>query len=213
MTGESRLHSTLAQLEGAAKLGEIKKIAKGIKMDHDLAVALWRTGQHHPRLLAALLFDKKRLDQAFLDSLAADLEAHEPGQRNQISEWLLANQLSKDKRTQVLMEAWEHDASPVLRRLFWYHQARLRWTGRTPQGNTDVLMQSLEARLADEAPEVQWAMNFTAGWIGIFEEEYRDRCVRLGRSTGLYKDEKVARNCTPSYLPEFIRIEVDKRSG
>ena len=29
---------------------------------------------------------------------------------------------------------------------------------------------------------------------------------------GLYKDEKVAKNCTPSYLPEFIRIEVAKRA-
>ncbi len=212
MTGESRLHATLAQLADATRLGEIKKLAKGIKKDHDLAVSLWRTGQHHPRLLATLLLDRTRLDQGFLDSLAADLEAHEPAQRAQISEWLLANQLSKAKGTRALMETWEHHASPVLRRLFWYHQARLRWTGQTPPGNTAELLRSLDADLANEEPDVQWAMNFTAGWIGIFQAEHRDRCVRLGERLGLYKDEKVARNCTPSYLPEFIRIEVAKRS-
>lgn len=27
----------------------------------------------------------------------------------------------------------------------------------------------------------------------------------------LYKDDPVAKNCTPSYLPEFIRVEVAKR--
>ena len=33
----------------------------------------------------------------------------------------------------------------------------------------------------------------------------------MGKTLGLYKDEPVAKNCTPSYLPEFIRIEVAKR--
>jgi hypothetical protein len=37
------------------------------------------------------------------------------------------------------------------------------------------------------------------------------RCIKLGKALGLYKDEHVAKNCTPSYLPEFIRIEVAKR--
>lgn len=55
-------------------------------------------------------------------------------------------------------------------------------------------------------------MNFTAGWIGIYEEKYRDRCVKIGENTGLYKWQMVAKGCTPDYLPEFIAIEVDKRN-
>ncbi|SDF59140.1 hypothetical protein SAMN04487996_111216 [Dyadobacter soli] len=55
-------------------------------------------------------------------------------------------------------------------------------------------------------------MNFTAGWIGIYDKQYRDRCVALGLKTGLYKDEKVSKGCTPNYLPEFITIESYKRS-
>ena len=72
-------------------------------------------------------------------------------------------------------------------------------------------MASLEANLANEQPDVQWAMNYCAGQIGIHEPEFRSRCVELGETTALYKDEPVRRNCTPSYLPEFIRIEVEKR--
>jgi hypothetical protein len=51
-------------------------------------------------------------------------------------------------------------------------------------------------------------MNFTAGQIGIFQPEYRARCIALGEETGLYKDEAVAKNCTPNYLPKFISIQV-----
>ena len=65
--------------------------------------------------------------------------------------------------------------------------------------------------MATAEPEVQWAMNFCAGQIGIFEPKLRTRCVKLGKKLGLYKDEIVPKNCTPSYLPEFIKIEVAKR--
>jgi len=54
-------------------------------------------------------------------------------------------------------------------------------------------------------------MNYTAAQIGIFEEKYRSRCIALGERTGLYKDEIVAKNCTPHYLPQFIAIQVDKQ--
>lgn len=74
-----------------------------------------------------------------------------------------------------------------------------------------ALLDSLEKGMAKAEPETQWAMNFCAGWIGIYQPEFRARCVKLGETLGLYKDEHVSKNCTPSYLPEFIRIEVAKR--
>ncbi len=91
--------------------------------------------------------------------------------------------------------------------------ARLRWTGKGDPGNTANLLKAAEKELASAHPDVQWAMNFCLGWIGIHEPQQRARCVKLGEKVGLYKDEKVAPNCTPSYLPEFIRIESDKLSA
>ena len=196
------------------KLGDIKKLAKEIKKDHELAVELWATADYFPRLLSVLIFDKKLLTQEVIDELASDLlEQHDTDERNQLVDWLLANQLMKDKKTVALMQTWEENPSPVLRRLFWYYQARLRWTGKTPPENSEELLNSLEEHMADAEPEVQWAMNFCASQIGIHEAEYRSRCIMLGKTLGLYKDEKVPKNCTPSYLPEFIRIEVAKLEG
>ena len=73
------------------------------------------------------------------------------------------------------------------------------------------MVTAIEAKISQEQPEVQWAMNFTAGWIGVYEEQYRKRCVIIGEDTGLYKDETVSKGCTPNYLPEFIMIESNKR--
>ena len=72
------------------------------------------------------------------------------------------------------------------------------------------MLTAIEKNIVTEKPEVQWAMNFTAGQIGKWQEEYRERCIKIGEETKLYKDEVVPKNCTPNYLPEFIRIEVSK---
>jgi 3-methyladenine DNA glycosylase AlkD len=193
------------------KLGDLKKRGAEIKQDHDLALELWSTGQYVPRLLATLIFDKKLLTAHIIDQLAADMLRHDAKERTQLADWLLANQLAKDKKIVSLIATWERNPSPILRRLFWYHQARLRWVGQAPPGNSADLLDSLENDMADAEPEVQWAMNFCAGQIGIHESKFRSRCIKLGKALGLYQDEHVAKNCTPSYLPEFIRIEVAKR--
>ena len=208
----TQLEALQQQLEGDIKRGDLKKLAKFIKQDHELAMSLWQSGGFNARLLAVLVMDKKRLDQALIDSLAADMLVHSENEQNQLSEWLMANQLMKSKAAVELLLNWRESDSAILRRLFWYHQARLRWAGQAPPDNSTELLDYIESDLASEVPQVQWTMNFCAAWIGIFQPEYRDRCVQLGEQLGLYKDEKVARNCTPSYLPEFIRIEVAKRA-
>ncbi len=192
------------------KFGDIKKIAKEIKRDHDLAMELWASEQFFARLLSVLILDKKQLNQEVIETMAKDLQAHEPEERNRINEWLMANQLMKDKNLVTLLQTWEHHELPDLRRMFWYYQARLRWTGQKPPANTPKLVAAIEERLSEEVPEVQWAMNFAGGWIGVHDPQFRERMITIGERHGLYKGDPVPRNCTPDYLPEFISIEVEK---
>ena len=192
------------------KLGDLRKIAKELKKDHDLALELWATTEFLPRQLAILIMDSKQLNQKEIDKLDQDIQKHDYDERIHLMDWLMANQLSKDKKLVALIESWENSSFSLQRRVFWYYQARLRWMGNTNQSNTDYLLLSIEKHIMDETPEVQWAMNYTAGQIGKWQTNYRDRCIAIGETTGLYKDEVVPKNCTPSYLPEFIRIEVAK---
>ncbi len=196
------------------KMGDIKKLAKTIKQDHALANELWASGQRNLRFLASLIFDKKQLDERSVEQLANDLLTHSDDDRNQIGDWLFANQMMKNKKLTSLLETYQHHASPVLRRWYWYYEARLRWMGKVPpNNNSEALVDAFEKEVEKEEPTVQWMMNFCIAWIGVFEPELRPRCVELGERFGLYQDEveKAPKNCTPSYLPEFIRIEVAKR--
>lgn len=199
------------QIDDNTKLGDLRKIAKEIKVDHELAMELWSRGKFLPRLLSILIMDKKLLSEEVLDELVDDMQIHTYDESNNLMDWLLANQLTKNKKLTTLMESWEDSPYALQRRTYWYHQGRLRWTGKTPPNNTSDLLTAIEAKISQEQPEVQWAMNFTAGWIGVYEEQYRKHCVIIGEDTGLYKDEKVSKGCTPNYLPEFIMIESNKR--
>ncbi|MNL23388.1 DNA alkylation repair enzyme [compost metagenome] len=208
----SKTAHILSQISTTTKLGDLRKIAKEIKKDHELALELWSTPDFLARLLAILIMDNKRISQDTVNQLDQDMLMHPPEERNQLMDWLMANQLTKDKKKIALIESWQNSVSPLQRRIFWYYQARLRWTGQIPPPNSLELLNEIEAKIAREEPEVQWAMNFLAGWIGVYEKQYRDRCIAIGEKTGLYKGDMVSKGCTPNYLPEFIAIESNKRN-
>lgn len=202
----------LGQITSKTLLGDLRKIAKEIKKDHALALELWSSGMFLARQLAILIMDSKALSQEVIDQLDRDMQSHPEKERTQLMDWLMANQLAKDKKLVPLMESWEKSKSALQRRVFWYYQGRLRWMGQPSPANTAQLLAAIEKNIAKEEPEVQWAMNFVAGWIGIYDVQYRKRCVAIGEKTGLYKDQMVSKGCTPDYLPEFIRIESEKRN-
>lgn len=208
----SKTAHILSQISTTTKLGDLRKIAKEIKKDHEIALELWSTHSFLARLLAILIMDNKRISQDTVNKLDQDMLTHPPEERNQLMDWLMANQLTKDKKTIAFIESWQNSVSPLQRRIFWYYQARLRWTGQIPPPNSIELLNEIEAKIAREEPEVQWAMNFLAGWIGVYEKQYRDRCIAIGEKTGLYKGDMVSKGCTPNYLPEFIAIESNKRN-
>ncbi len=208
----SKAENILNQINSKTKLGDLRKIAKEIKKDHGLALELWSTGELLPRQLATLIMDNKVLTQNLIDKLDKEMQDHPFNERNQLMDWFMANQLTKDKKTIELIKTWKNSSSPLQRRVFWYYQARLRWVGQIPPANTSELISAIEANISTEEPEVQWAMNFTAGWIGVYDQQYLTRCIAIGEKTGLYKDEMVSKGCTPNYLPEFITIEANKRN-
>ncbi len=54
-------------------VGEIRKLAKGVKKDNKCAYELWKTGYHEAKMLAILLFDKKEMDFIKVDRLMDDV--------------------------------------------------------------------------------------------------------------------------------------------
>lgn len=61
----SKSEDILSQIDTKTKLGDLRKIAKDIRKDHELAMELWSAERFLPRLLAILIMDNKRISQDF----------------------------------------------------------------------------------------------------------------------------------------------------
>ena len=64
---------TKAQVYGTP-VAQLKRFAKAIGRDHDFADALWRTGVHDARMLAAMVDDPARVTPAQMDRWARDFD-------------------------------------------------------------------------------------------------------------------------------------------
>jgi 3-methyladenine DNA glycosylase AlkD len=56
-------------------VAEIRALAKDLGRDHDLAAALWATGVHEARILASLVDDPARVDEAQMERWAGDFDS------------------------------------------------------------------------------------------------------------------------------------------
>ena len=112
------------------KLGDLRKTAKEIKKDHALAMELWSTGEFLPRQLAILIMDKKLLNQEVIDQLDKDIQKHEFDERNHLIDWLMANQLSKDKKIISLMESWENSTSKITKESILVLSSKIKMDGK-----------------------------------------------------------------------------------
>ena len=86
------IYSQVIQID--TKLGDLRKIAKEIKKDHELALELWHIGEFIPRQLAILIMDKKLITKEFIDQVDKDIQKHELDERNQLTDWFMARKIS-----------------------------------------------------------------------------------------------------------------------
>jgi len=76
-----------SRLDGMARYGidtshaigvtvtELRRVARGLGHDHDLAAALWASGVHEARILASLVDEPDRVSPAQMESWVADLDS------------------------------------------------------------------------------------------------------------------------------------------
>ncbi len=54
---------------------ELRRLAKPLRRDHDLALALWETGNHEARILASMVDDPAQVTRAQMDAWAAAFDS------------------------------------------------------------------------------------------------------------------------------------------
>jgi len=187
------------------KLGDIRKLAKKIKTNQDLAVELWKTEQIEARLLSILIIKPQQLSVGQLDNMVRSADYA------QLADWLNAYVVKQHPEKELLRKDWMTADHPWIARAGWNLTADR--IAKNPTGlDLDALLKRIEAEMEKAAPEVQWTMNMTLAQTGIHFPEFRQRALAIGEKLGVYRDFPVSKGCTSPFAPIWIN-EMVRRQG
>jgi 3-methyladenine DNA glycosylase AlkD len=187
------------------KLGDLRAIAKKIKTDHALALALWETGNVEAQLLATLIIKPNELSTDELDKLTRSTTCA------QVADWLNAYVVAQHPEKDALREKWMKAKDRWALRAGWNLTASRINKNAADGIDLSAMLDVIEREMPKAAPEVQWTMNNTLGAIGIHHPKLRQRAVAIGEKIGLYRDWPVSKGCIPPYVPVWVEAMVKRK--
>ncbi len=196
MRAQNVKHGVVGEQYGV-KLGDIRSIAKVIKTDHALALALWNSAKYEARLLAILLIKPKRLSLEELDAMVRS------NGLAQVADWLGSYVIKQHPEKEWLRLRWMDSDHPMAARAGWSLTAER--IARSADGlDLSALLDRIEAEMPDAPPEARWTMNTALAFIGIHHPAHRERALAIGEALGIYRDYPTSPGCTSPFAPIWI---------
>jgi len=188
-----------------AGVGETDYVRGTTKTNHELAIALWETGNIDAQLLATLLIKPQNLSIDEMDRMVRSVNFV------QVAEWLNSYVVKNHPEKEALRKEWMATDDPWAARAGWTLTAER--VSKSPKGlDLPAILDRIESEMRDAAPEVQWTMNSCLAGIGIHAPKHRKRAIAIGETLGIYRDYPVSKGCTSPFAPIWIN-EMVRRQG
>ncbi len=185
--------------------GDVRKLAKKIKTNHELAVALWETGNIDAQFLAVLLMKPESLSADEMDRTVRSVTFVE------LADWLSSYVIKHHPDKETLRQGWMATDDPMAARAGWSLTAGR--IAKSPEGlDPRALLDRIESEMGNAATEVQWTMNCALAEIGIHFPKHRKRALAIGETLGIYRDYPCSKGCTSPFAPIWIN-EMVRRQG
>ncbi|RYG72386.1 hypothetical protein EON80_04180 [bacterium] len=187
------------------KLGDLRVLAKKIKLNPELATALWETDNIDAMLLATLLMKPKQLATEDLEKMVR--AATFP----QLADWLNSYVVKMHPQKEQLRPKWIESTDAMVARSGWSLTAEK--IVKDPAAlDFDALLNRLENEMPTAPVPAQWTMNFCLAHIGITSPQHRERAITIGEKLGIYRDYPVHKGCTSPFAPIWIKEMVKRQS-
>ena len=185
--------------------GDVRKLASKIKTNHELALALWKTGNIDAQFLATLLIKVNLLSADEMERMVKSVTF------TWVAEWLHSYVVKEHADKETLRKKWMTSDDRWAARAGW--QLTAGRVAKSPEGlDLVALLDRIENEMATAAPEVQWTMNCCLAEIGIHFPNHRKRAIAIGEKLGIFRDYPVSKGCTSPFAPIWIN-EMVRRQG
>lgn len=189
------------------KLGELRTIAKSIKLNTAFGLELWATGYLEARLVAILVMKPKELSVEQLKMLV------QTATYGHLADWVNSYLVKQHPEKEALRIAWldvDAHAEPWLARTAW--SLTTERVSKSPTGlDVAEVLKRIDSELATAPEPARWTMNFCLGELGINHAEYRDEVIAIGERVGAYRDYPTSKGCISPFVPLWVAAIVERQ--
>ena len=196
---------------GVQRLGvsmpDLRRIAKAAGRDHQLALALWRTGIPEARIVAALVDQPGQLTEQQMDDWVAEFEAWD------VCDQVCMNLFDKTPLAWQKVRDWAERDEEFVRRAAFALLACLAWHDKAAGDERFVELLPLIARAGtDQRNYVKKAVSWALRTIGKRNAQLNQAAIQTARELQQL-DAKAARWIGADALRELEGEAVQKRLG
>jgi 3-methyladenine DNA glycosylase AlkD len=184
------------------KVGDMQKIRKRIKQDHELALALYDTGNYDAMYLAGYLTDDAQMTQADLQRWAAAaygaslpgttvpwVASGSPHGREMALKWI------DSKKPNVAVAGWSTLSCLVA----------LKDDAELDVAELTALLERVKQSIHKAPDAVKYAMNGFLISVGSYVSSLTDLAIRTGEEIGRVEANLGNNSCEFPYGPDYLR--------
>ncbi|HEY0512239.1 MAG TPA: DNA alkylation repair protein [Thermoanaerobaculia bacterium] len=183
----------------------LKDLKKKIKTDHELAVALWASGNHDARMLAAMIADPKRLDAKTLDAWAEGL-------RNYVETDALGDIASRTPHARETMARWIAADGEWTGAAGWRILASVAMHGEDlPDEYFERFLATIESDLHGSPNRIRHGMNNALIAIGIRNPALERKALAAAARIGKVNVDHGETGCKTPDAAGYIRKTLERK--
>jgi len=189
------------------KLGELRTIAKSIKLNTAFGLELWQTECLEARLVAVLIMKPKELS---VDQLKMLVQTATYGH---LADWVNSYLVKQHPDKEQLRVSWlslNANDEPWLARTAW--SLTTERVSKSPDG-LDIagVLKRIDNEQATVPEPARWTMNFCLGELGINHAEFRDEAIAIGERVGAYRDYPTSKGCISPFVPLWVAAITERQ--
>lgn len=179
------------------KMGDLRILAKEIKLNPALARELWATGNIDARCLAILLIKPKEISVEELESMVREVSYP------WLADWLNSYVVKQHPQKEALRQKWMSESHPSLARAAW--SLTCERIQKSPEGlDLNDLLDRIDQEMGSAHELPKWTMNFALIYLGLDHPKLRDRAIAIGEKLGAYRDYPTSKGCISPFAPIAI---------
>ena len=209
------------QLEGMARYGmsvekrlgiaipEIRKIARDVGKDHELAQALWETGFDEARILASMVAKSEKISEAQMEAWVKDFNSWD------VCDQVCMNLFEKTSLAWKKIEDWSTREEAFVKRAAFALIACLAWHDKDAPDEAFIqTLPIIQRASSDERNYVKKAVNWALRNIGKRNPRLNQAAIRAAKEILLIESKAarwIARDALRELESEAVQSRLQKK--